>query len=183
MTTTSPSTLCEVEDMKRTEAEQLFHKNIKLAYHVLHRNYPMFAQDEDMKQEALLGLWQACLTFNPRKAQFSTYAGCCILNQIRMAMRKDAKQPETVSLSTPLGEEGVTLEDMLEDPCPSIDEGLIDLRNYLAGLSEKERQIIQLNIQGLTQHQIGAKMGLSQTWCSRILKKLRQDYLKQEEQE
>lgn len=168
--------------MKKTEAEKLFYRNTKLAYHVLHSNYPMFGQDEDMKQEALLGLWRACLTFNPDKGNFSTYAGCCILNQIRMAMRREAKQPDTVSLSTPLGEEGVTLEDMLEDPCPSIDEGLIDLKNYLGKLSEKELKIIQLNVKGLTQRQIGAEMGLSQTWCSRILKQLRQDYLEQEDQ-
>lgn len=169
--------------MKKTDAEQLFHKNINLAYYILHKHYTLSAQDEDLKQEALLGLWKACMTFDPSKAQFSTYAIRCILNQINMYYRKESNKPLTVSLNAPVGEDGLTMEDVLEDPCPSIDEGLIDLKTYLAGLTDEERKIIQLNVEGFTQQQIGDKMGKSQAWCSHMLRRLRQNYQEQEEQE
>lgn len=183
MTTTSQSTLCEVEDMKRTEAEQLFHKNIKLAHHVLHRNYPTFSQNEDIQQEALLGLWRACLTYDKNKGNFSTYAGQCILNQIRYAMRSFAKQPETVSLSHPVGEDGATLEDFIEDPCPGTDEGLVDLKLFLEGLTQRELKLIQLSAAGLTQEEIGKQLGRSRAWCCITLRRLQENYLKQEDQE
>ena len=169
--------------MKRTEAEQLFHNNIKLAHYVLHRNYPTFSQNEDMHQEALLGLWRACLTYDKNKGHFSTYAGQCILNQIRYVMRSLTKQPETVSLSHPVGDNGVTLEDLIEDPCPGTDEGLIDLRTFLEGLPQRELKLIQLSAAGLTQEEIGKQLGRSRAWCCRTLRRLQEDYLKQEDQE
>lgn len=169
--------------MARNEAEQLFLKNTKLAHHVLHKNYPTFSQDEDFHQEALLGLWRACLTYDKNKGHFSTYAGCCILNQIRHAMRSYVKQPETVSLSHPVGEGGATLEDLIEDPCPRTNEGLIDLKAFLAGLPERELKLIQLSSAGLTQEEIGKQLGRSRAWCCNTLKRLQQDYLKQEDQE
>lgn len=169
--------------MGKTDAEQLFYKNTNLAYYVLHKHYTLSAQDDDLKQEALLGLWKACMTFDSSKSRFSTYAVTCILNQLKLYFRKEAKQLQTISLSTTVGEEGLTIEDTLEDPCPSVDEKLIDLKSYIAGLTDEERKIIQLNIEGFTQQQIGDKMGKSQAWCSRMLRRLRQNYQEQEEQE
>lgn len=169
--------------MMRTEAEQLFLENISLAHYVLHRNYPAFSQDEDLHQEALSGLWKACLTYDKSKSQFSTYAWRCILTQIRYSLRSRTKQPETVSLSHPTCEAGLTLGDMIEDPCPSIDEGFIDLKAFLEGLPEIERRLIQLNAGGFTQKEIQEQLGRSRTWCWRTLKRLQQDYLKQEDQD
>lgn len=180
--TTSRSTLCEVGDMKKT-AEALFEENIKLAYGLLWKYYPTFAEDEDMQQEALLGLWRACTTYDSDKSKFSTYAGSCILNQIRGVLRKTVKQPEMVSLSSPVGEDGATLEDLLEDPCLTIDEGLIDLKDYIAGLTELEHKILRMRLQGLTQRQISLELSMSQPWCNRILVNLRKNYLKQENRE
>lgn len=61
-------------------AEQLFHDNIKLAYHCLHNNAGMLANmpgysKEDAAQVCLLGLWRAALTFDASNGnKFSTYA-------------------------------------------------------------------------------------------------------------
>lgn len=169
--------------MMRIEAEQLFLENKNLAYHVLHRNYPSYGQNEDMQQEALLGLWKACLTYSSNKGQFSTYAGQCVLNQIRGALRGSVKHPETVSLNHPMGSAGATLEDLIEDHCPGTDEGLIDLKVFLAGLPERELKLIQLSIAGFTQEEIGKRLGRSRAWCCSTLKRLQQNYLKQEDQE
>lgn len=176
---TSQSTLCEVGEMKQTEREALFYKNVELAYFVVWKHYPTFAKDEDLKQEALLGLWQACLTYNKSKAQFSTYASSCILNKLRMWFRERNKRPETVSLSTPIvvGEEGLTLEDTIEDPVPSIDEGLIDLKNFLGSLRDRDQEMIKLRMQGLTQKQIAQELGMSRVSCAKRLSRIWVQYL------
>lgn len=169
--------------MMRTEAEQLYHDNIRLAYYILNISYPTFAKDEDMQQEALLGLWKACTTYNPDKAQFSTYAGYCILNQLRLAMRGWEKQPDTVSLNTPISDnEELTLGDTIEDPSSDIDEGYMALKLFIDGLPERERQLVRLMMNGLSQKQAANKLGLSQWWACYALKRLRNKYLKQEDQ-
>ena len=176
---TSQSTLCEVGKMARNEQEQLFYENIGLAYFILWKHYPTFAKDEDMKQEALLGLWKACMAYDKDKSQFSTYAGQCILNQVRMVLRKQSYEPDTVSLSTPVGgeDESLTLESLIEDPVPSIDEDYIDLKDFLRGLNKRDKKLIQLRLQGKTQNQIAQEMGLAQPYCSRLITKILVDYM------
>lgn len=165
--------------MTRNEQEQLFYKNLELAYFTLWKHYPTFAQDEDIKQEALLGLWKACMTYDKDKSQFSTYAAQCILNQVRMVLRKRSYEPDMVSLNTPVGVEDdtLTLEATLEDPVPSIDEGYIDLKDFLRGLNEQDKKLIQLRLQGKTQKQIAQEMGLTQPYCSRLITRIWVDYM------
>lgn len=176
---TSQSTSCEVDDMKRTEPERLFEENTRLAHSVLWKNYPAFAADEDLHQEALLGLWRACLTYDPKRSQFPTYAYTCILNQVRMAMRNQAKQPPTVSLETPIPEQdGLTLEGTLEELVPSLDDGFIDLKDFLRELSPRDQLLVQCRLEGLSQKQTAERLGLTQPYCSRLLTKIYVDYTK-----
>ena len=176
---TSQSTSCEVDDMKRTELEQLFEESTRLAYSVLWKNYPEFAADEDLNQEALLGLWRACLTYDPKKAQFPTYAYACILNQVRMAMRHQAKQPPTVSLETSISEQdGVTLEDTLEELDPSLDDGFIDLKSFLRELSPRDQLLVQCRLEGLSQKQTAERLGLTRQYCNRLLTKIYVNYIR-----
>ena len=88
--------------MTRNEQEQLFYNNLELAYFTLWKHYPTFAQDEDLKQEAVLGLWKACLTYDESKSKFSTYAVSCMLNKMKVWLRDRSKHPDTVSLSSPV---------------------------------------------------------------------------------
>ncbi len=71
--------------------EELFEKNTKLAYHVAHKWEGRIPHSfEDIAQECLLGLWKACKAFDPmRGTKFSTYAGVCMDNQVRMMLRDD----------------------------------------------------------------------------------------------
>lgn len=172
---TSQSTLCEVGEMTRNEQEQLFYKNLELAYFTLWKHYPTFAQDEDLKQEALLGLWQACLSYDQQKSMFSTYASHCIHNRLRVWFRERSKHPDTVSLNNLVSgyeEEGLTLEDTIEDPVPAIDEGYIDLKDFLASLSERDQKIVKLRMQGLTQKQIAQELGMTRVNCSMRLTRI-----------
>lgn len=166
--------------MTQRELENRFYKHVELAYFTLWKHYPTFAHDEDLKQEALLGLWQACLTYDENKSKFSTYAVSCILNRLRIQFRERAKHPETVSLSTPIGgyeEEGLTLEDTIEDPVPSIDEGYLDLKGFVASLSNRDQQIVKLRMQGLTHKQIAKELRMTRVNCSMRLSRIWVKYL------
>lgn len=174
---TSQSTSCEVDDMKRTEPERLFEENIRMAYSVLWKHYPQHGNDEDMKQEALLGLWRACMTFDPAKSQFSTYATTCILNQIRMAIRSIVRQPQTVSLNTPLkSQENLTLSDTLEEIVSSVDDEYIELKDFLKGLSPRDQLLISCKLNGLSQKQTAEWLGITRPYCSQLLTRIYVDY-------
>lgn len=85
--------------------EELFAKNEKLAYKVAHKmklHIPGYDQ-EDIFQVAKLGLWKACLTYDPNKAKFSTYAHTCIKRELLMVYRSvvgKSKGCEEVSLQS-----------------------------------------------------------------------------------
>ena len=68
--------------------------------------------------------------------------------------------------------EGLTLEDTIEDPVPAIDEGYIDLKNFLASLSEIDQNIVKLRIQGLTQKQITQELSMTQAKCAMRISKI-----------
>lgn len=165
--------------MKTTDPLALFEENQKLAGYFLWKHYPAFAQDEDIQQEALLGLWKACITYDPIKAEFSTWAGYAVRSQVLMYLRKDCRRLSTVSIEATIeGTEGLRLEDIVEEPVPSICIGFICLKDFLRGLPEEQLQLVRMRYQGYTQDQISAQVGMSQAHCSRILKRLLNEYKK-----
>lgn len=175
--TTSLSTLCGVDGMQKTEPKALFEENQKLAYSTLWKYYPGYATDEDMKQEALLGLWKACITFDPGKSQFSTYAVTCIMNQIRMTLRDNSKQPPTVSLEASLaGVDGLTIGDTLEELAPSICDEYILLKEFLGGLPQRDQLLIKYKLMGLNQRQIAERLGITYNWCSKLFTRIYVEY-------
>lgn len=159
------------------EPEELFEKNQKLVHSILWRKFPAFARDEDIRQEAMLGLWKACLSWDSSKSKFSTYSTRCILNQIYMYFRKQAPLSQQISLNTPItGTTQITLADMLEEPIPSIREEKIAIKELFEGLSPREAQLIQAKLDGKTQAEIGDLLDIAQPTCSKILAKIRVRY-------
>lgn len=171
-----------VDAMKTTEAARLFEENQKLAMYFLWEHYPAVATDEDMQQEALLGLWKACLSYDPDKAKFSTWAGYGVRSQVLQALRKDCRQLDTVSLEATIeGTEGLKLEDIVSEVVPSICDRYIELMDFLRGLPEKKRLLVQCRLDGMTQQETAEQVGHSQTYCSRMLKAIRQEYSNRKE--
>ena len=79
----------------------------------------------------------------------------------------------TESIQRPSGEEGFSLEDVLSDT--DSEERMLEkisLRQAIAALQERERQVVQLRyFHGLTQQRVSAVLGVSQVQISRIEKK------------
>ena len=106
----------------------------------------------------------------PRPTEIAARLGCDIAEMIELLEAQNAYRSS--SLDEPNGDGGLTLTDRLGAVDPIIDriEHRDALRIALAGLPERERNIIVLRFFGdLTQTQIAARVGLSQMHVSRLL--------------
>lgn len=139
-------------------------ENQKLMRGVVGQFFAPGEEQQDLHQEAMIGLWQATKDFDPdREASFKTFATRCVtsnvLNHVRAATRLK-HQPLNYSLditSPPLGDEGLALADILPDTYRSspekivlYKEWLLDSSEALGGLSDTDREVHKLcDIQGL----------------------------------
>lgn len=164
------------------DREKLFADNVKLVPFVLRRYYPpTFVWDEDLMQDGLIALWKACVAYDESRSNaFSTFAVFCIRNGINMALRRRSRWMHTESLDQPIfsGKDGseLYLADMIEDTAAQIDDGIIGIMEFISGLNGRDKEIIELRMSGLTQYQCAEKLGISQTHCCRLLKRLKSKY-------
>lgn len=145
---------------------------------------------EDLISIGTIGLIKAINTFNPQKnIKLATYASRCIENEILMYLRRNNKTKLEVSIDEPLnvdwdGNE-LLLSDILgtdEDIISKNLESEVDkklLNKALSKLTERERTIVQLRY-GLntvdgnerTQKEVADLLGISQSYISRLEKKI-----------
>ena len=152
---------------------------------------------EDLVSIGSMGLIKAVGTFKlDKNIKLATYASRCIENEILMYLRKTQKQRQVVSLDEVLSidAEGneMMLFDVLGDNTPSSLSRLLeceDTENLYKALNklkkrEKEIIILRFGLDGeneLTQKEVADKLGISQSYISRlekrIIDKMRQDII------
>ena len=154
---------------------------------------------EDLISIGTIGLMKAIGTYRlEKKIKLATYASRCIENEILMYIRKTANQKTEISLDEPInmdceGNE-LLLSDILgtdEDTISRPLEEDVDkkvLRQALDTLPPREQEIVFLRygLEGrkeLTQKEVAQTMGISQSYISRlekrILQRLRKEFLRQ----
>jgi len=171
--------------MKLTEQQRTFAEdNLNLVHYVIHRYCGNIRADEyeDIYQTGVIGLCKAVAKFNPAFGiAFSTFAVRCITNEIYMSFRSQKKRNvETISVDTSIfsykDEETAPLIETIhsvEDTESRI--GYIILVDMLKErFDEMDSQIIRMSIDGMTQQQIGDRLGLSQPHVSRKLKRIQE---------
>lgn len=144
---------------------------------------------EDLISIGTIGLIKAINTFKTDKnIKLATYASRCIENEILMHLRRSARTRTEVSIDEPLnvdwdGNE-LLLSDILgteddviyKDIEDEIDKNLLE--QALDILSERERTIIELRFglgnhdEELTQKEVADFLGISQSYISRLEKKI-----------
>ena len=154
---------------------------------------------EDLISIGTIGLIKAVGTFRrDKKIKLATYASRCIENEILMHVRKTANQKGEISLDEPINTDWDGNELLLSDVLGT--DGDVVLRNLeervdhellreaLARLSARDREIISLRFgldgrRPLTQKEVADGLGISQSYISRlekrILERLRQDITRQ----
>lgn len=150
---------------------------------------------EDLISIGSMGLIKGVETFRPDKnIKLGTYASRCIENEILMFLRKVSKQKVEVSLDEPLNVDGDGNELLLSDVIPTPEAHALDevLKNekekimYQAveNLKMREKEIIIMrfglyNQESFTQKEVADKLGISQSYISRLEKKI-MNHLKEE---
>ena len=143
---------------------------------------------EDLISIGTLGLMKAVSSFCPEKnIKLATYASRCIENEILMHLRKNHGKYRVISFDEPLSADWdgneLLLSDVLgseaDSVCRHIEESeeRMLVRRSVAGLSERERTIIELRFglggrQELTQKEVADALGISQSYISRLEKKI-----------
>lgn len=177
----------------------LIEHNLRLVVYIARRFENTGVNLEDLISIGTIGLIKAVGTYRRDKnIKLATYASRCIENEILMHIRKISGQKAEVSLDEPInmdydGNE-LLLSDILgtdEDTVTGKLEDDVDLqllRQALRELPEREREIVYMRfgLEGrreLTQKEVAQKMGISQSYISRlekrIMQRLRKDLLRQ----
>lgn len=187
----------------QTARSSLIEHNLRLVVYIAKKFDNTGIGVEDLISIGTIGLIKAINTFNPLKnIKLATYASRCIENEILMYLRRNNKLKLEVSIDEPLnvdwdGNE-LLLSDILGTDENVISQNMEDeaerklLRLALAKLSERERVIIELRFglntvdgQERTQKEVADMMGISQSYISRlekkIIKRLRKEILRLEQ--
>lgn len=140
--------------------------------------------DDDLFSVGLIGLVKAINTFNPDKGvKFTTYATPIIRNEILMTFRKNRIIP-LFSLDEPYQLENgdlVNLSEAIADGGRLEEEAIANMQTeqMFSNLSDREKKIISLRMDGKTQMEISKICGISQTQVSRITKSIYKKWRKQ----
>jgi len=177
----------------------LIERNLRLVVFISRRFENTGVNLEDLISIGTIGLIKAVNTYRmDKKIKIATYASRCIENEILMHIRKIANQRTEVSLDEPInmdydGNELLladilgTDEDMILRPLED-DVDLCLLRQAVSQLPEREKQIVvmRFGLEGhkeLTQKEVAQLMGISQSYISRlekrIMERLRKEILRQ----
>ena len=180
--------LDELEKGSEAAKQQLIERNLRLVVFIARRFENTGVNLEDLISIGTIGLIKAISTYRRDKnIKLATYASRCIENEILMHIRKIAGQKAEVSLDEPInldydGNE-LLLSDILgtdEDVILKPMEDDVDLRLLRQAVKElpaREREIVQMRFglegrQELTQKEVAQKMGISQSYISRLEKRI-----------
>ena len=179
---------------------ELIEHNLRLVVYIAKKFDNTGVGVEDLISIGTIGLIKAINTFNPGKnIKLATYASRCIENEILMYLRRNNKLRYEVSIDEPLNVDWDGNELLLSDILGT-DENIISkdieeevdkrlLRLALEKLNPRERQIIELRFglneysaQEKTQKEVADLLGISQSYISRlekkIMKRLKKEILK-----
>lgn len=192
-------TLEALEKGDERAKQRLVEHNLRLVVYIARRFENTGTNLEDLISIGTIGLMKAIGTYRlDKNIKLATYASRCIENEILMHIRKTAGLKAEVSLDEPinmdcdgnelllsdiLGTDGDEIQRPLED-----DVDIMVLRQALRELPEREQEIVNLRFglggrKELTQKEVALRMGISQSYISRLEKrimgKLRKEFIRQ----
>ncbi len=191
--------LAALEQGDEQARQLLVEHNLRLVVYIARRFENVSTGLEDLISIGTIGLIKAIGTYRlDKNIRLATYASRCIENEILMHIRKISGMKAEISLDEPinldcdgnelllsdiLGTDGDEIVRPLED-----DVDLCVLRQALRELPGREREIVlmRFGLEGrkeLTQKEVAEKMGISQSYISRlekrIMTKLRKEMIRQ----
>jgi RNA polymerase sporulation-specific sigma factor len=179
--------LLETEEKERAKSE-LIQRNLRLVVYIARKFDNTGVDADDLVSVGTIGLIKAINSFRvEKKIKLATYASRCIENEILMYLRRTARLKSEVSFDEPLNTdfEGneLLLSDVLGTSADSV-YGDIEanaekeqLKEALKKLSDRERKIMFLRFglgggEEMTQKDVADLLGISQSYISRLEKKI-----------
>ena len=183
----------ELEILEKIETDEnarptLVEHNLRLVVYIAKRFENTSVGIEDLVSIGTLGLIKAVNTFRADKnIKLATYASRCIENEILMYIRKRGNIRNEILIDEPLNIDWDGNELLLSDVLGNEEDGVSYelerreerdvIRRALDTLSEREREIISLRYgfgseRELTQKEVADKLGISQSYISRLEKKI-----------
>lgn len=168
----------------------LIEHNLRLVVYIAKKFDNTGVGVEDLISIGTIGLIKSINTFNPNKnIKLATYASRCIENEILMYLRKTSKNKVEVSIDEPLNVDWDGNELLLSDILGT-EEDVISkelemeverklLKKAMEKLSNREKIIINLRYglshpsgEEMTQKEVACHLGISQSYISRLEKKI-----------
>ena len=194
-----PSPLKGTEEQQALEAMEngdeeakalLIERNLRLVVFIARRFENTGINLEDLISIGTIGLIKAISTYRRDKnIKLATYASRCIENEILMFIRKNSASRREVSIDEPLsvdwdGNE-LLLSDVLGSESDIVSRDMEEeeerrlVRAAVEELSPRERVIIEMRYglggqRELTQKEVADTLGISQSYISRLEKKIMQ---------
>ncbi|MBE6737188.1 MAG: RNA polymerase sporulation sigma factor SigE [Ruminococcaceae bacterium] len=180
--------LIKISNGDETLRQQLIIHNLRLVVYIAKKFESSNCSVEDLISIGTIGLIKAVNTFSPdRNIKLATYASRCIENEILMFLRKSTQLKNEVSIDEPLNTDWdgneLLLCDILGSEADIVNSNIekeLEVQQLLLAvskLSEREATIMELRF-GLngqkehTQKQVADMLGISQSYISRLEKKI-----------
>lgn len=177
---------------------ELVEKNLRLVVYIAKKFESSGINIEDLISIGTIGLIKGVNSYKlDKNIKLATYASRCIENEILMHLRKTNKLKTEVSIDEPINTDSegndLALSDILGTDYDTIFKSVEDednkkiLNSAIRDLNEREKIIMQMRygfggIDELTQKEVADKLGISQSYISRIEKKvinnLKKNFLK-----
>ena len=168
--------------------QALIEHNLRLVVYIAKRFENTGVSIEELISIGTVGLMKAVSTYNADKnIKIATYASRCIENEILMFIRKTSQRKKEISIDEPLsvdydGNE-LLLSDILGSEADSVTRAMEEaeekkiVRAAVMDLSERERVIVEMRFglfgnEALTQKEVADALGISQSYISRLEKKI-----------
>lgn len=190
-----------IEKLSENDLESkqiLVERNLRLVVYIAKKFENTGIDFEDLISIGTIGLMKAINTFNKGKnIKLATYASRCIENEILMQLRRNTKIKNEISIDEPLNKDSdgneLLLSDILGTDNDITSKGIEDevdkrlLKFAISKLNKREKDIMKLRfgIEGngkeKTQKEVADMMGISQSYISRlekrIMKKMKKDIM------
>ena len=176
------------EREKENARAELIQHNLRLVVYIARKFENTGVENDDLISIGTIGLIKAINSFNADKnIKLATYASRCIENEILMYLRRTARLKSEVSFDEPLNTDFEGNELLLSDVLGTSAESVYgdiesnaekeQLKEALKKLTERERKIMFLRFglgggEEMTQKDVADLLGISQSYISRLEKKI-----------
>ena len=180
--------LLKLENGNQEAKQTLVERNLRLVVYIAKKFENTGIGIEDLISIGTIGLMKAINTFKVGKnIKLATYASRCIENEILMYLRRSSKTKGEISIDEPLNQDGdgneLLLSDILgteNDVTSRRIEDEVDktlLKDSMKKLNSREKNIMELRFGFIsgnekTQKEVADMLGISQSYISRLEKKI-----------